>query len=162
MITEHEQMRIRLLSDLELYPQAVEFMSGIARQLPMAQMNGLLNVSLANTYKQLERFIDHQRTRTTWRRGDEHIPDFYARLARKLQHLEATAQLLAKERAEQPSREDMQILNMLLAREFIQHVLAENAYMGAIRAFQQTDRNNPRNQRNNQGPVRRQRQGEQQ
>ncbi|MFL5663653.1 MAG: hypothetical protein ACJ8BW_20275 [Ktedonobacteraceae bacterium] len=160
MITEHEQEKIRLLSETELYPQAVEFMHGIARQLPQTQINGLLNVSLANTYDQLERFIERQRTRTTWRREDVHIPDFYKRLSQKLKQLEAYALSIMKSRTGQPSREDMQTLKMLLAREFIQHVLAENAYMGATRAFQNADRDNIRNQGrpqgSNRGPVTRQ------
>ncbi len=144
MITEQEQEKIRLLSDLELYPQAVEFMHGVARQLPPAQINGLLNVSLANTYNELESFIEHQRARTTWRREDTHIPDFYKRLTQKLKQLEAYALSIIKSRAGQPSQEDMQTLKMLLAREFIQHLLAENAYMGATRAFQNPDRDNTR------------------
>jgi hypothetical protein len=151
MITEQEQEKIRLLSDIELYPQAVELMHGVARQLPQTQINGLLNVSLANTYDELERFIEHQRIRTTWRREDVHIPDFYKRLAQKLKQLETYALSIMKSRAEQPSREDMQTLKMLLAREFIQHVLAENAYMGATRAFQYADRDNTRNQGRPQG-----------
>jgi hypothetical protein len=160
MITEQEQEKIRLLSDTELYPQAVEFMRGVARQLPPTQINGLLNVSLANTYKQLESFIEHQRARTTWRREDAHIPDFYKRLAQKLKQLEAYALSIMKSRAEQPSGEDMQALKMLLAHEFIQHLLAENAYMGATRAFQHADRDNTRNsgrpQGNYRGPATRQ------
>jgi len=154
MITEQEQKKIRLLSDTEFYPQAVEFMRGIARQLPPTQINGLLNVSLANTYDQLEEFIEHQRTRTTWRREDVHIPDFYKRLAQKLKQLDAYALSIMKSRTGQPSREDMQTLKMLLAREFIQHVLAENAYMGATRAFQNPDRENTRNQGRPQGNYR--------
>ena len=154
MITEQEQTKIRLLSDVELYPQAVEFMHGIARQLPQTQINGLLNVSLANTYDELERFIERQRTRTTWRREDVHIPDFYKRLSQKLKQLEAYALSIMKSRTGQPLREDMQTLKMLLAREFIQHVLAENAYMGAIRAFQNPERDNTRNQGRPQGNYR--------
>ena len=160
MITEQEQEKIRLLSDIELYPQAIEFMHGVARQLPQTQINGLLNVSLANTYDQLEGFIEHQRTRTTWRREDIHIPDFYKRLAQKLKQLETTALSIMKVRTGQPSREDVQTLKMLLAREFIQHVLAENAYMGATRAFQHADYDNTRNQGrpqgHNRGPAPRQ------
>jgi len=154
MITEQEQKKIRLLSDTELYSQAVEFMHGVARQLPPTQINGLLNVSLANTYEELEGFIEHQRTRTTWRREDTHIPDFYKRFAQKLKQLEASALSIMKSREGQPSREDMQTLKMLLAREFIQHVLAENAYMGATRAFQSQDRDNTRNQGRPQGNYR--------
>ena len=154
MITEQEQEKIRLLSDIELYPQAVEFIHGVARQLPQTQINGLLNVSLANTYDELERFIERQRTRTTWRREDAHIPDFYKRLSQKLKQLEAYALSIMKSRTGQPSREDMQTLKMLLAREFIQHVLAENVYMGATRAFQNPDRDNTRNQGRPQGNYR--------
>jgi hypothetical protein len=44
MITEQEQGKVRLLSDIELYTQAVEFMHGVARPLPQTQINGLLNV----------------------------------------------------------------------------------------------------------------------
>lgn len=154
MITEQEQKKIRLLSDTELYPQAVEFMHGVARQLPQTQINGLLNVSLANSYHELEGFIEHQRTRTTWHREDTHIPDFYKRLAQKLKQLESFALSLMKSREGQSSQEDLQTLKMLLAREFIQHVLAENAYMGATRAFQSKDRDHTRSQRRPQGNYR--------
>lgn len=154
MITEQEQEKIRLLSDTELYQQAVEFMHGVARQLPQTQINGLLNVSLANTYDELERFIERQHTRTTWRREDAHIPDFYKRLTQKLKQLEAYAQSIIKARVGQPSQKDMQTLKMLLAREFIQHVLAENAYMGATRAFQNPDRDKTRIQDRPQGTYR--------
>ena len=158
MISEQEQEKIRFLSDTELYPQAVEFMRGVGRTLPQTQINGLLNVSLASTYNQLQEFIEHQRARKTWKRGDEHIPDFYRRLAGKLKDLERSAMSLL--RARQAPREDVQTFTMLLAHEFIQHVLAENAYMEALRAFQKAERNEPSNQggfqRNNQGPMTRQ------
>jgi len=154
MITEKEQKKIRLLSDTELYPQAVEFMRGIANQLPQKQTNGLLNVSLANTYDQLQRFVARQRDRRTWPPKERHIPIFYRELGQKLQRIESYVPPIMKSRAEQPSREDVQTLKMLLAREFIQHVLAENAYMGAIRAFQNPERDNTRNQGRPQGNYR--------
>jgi hypothetical protein len=50
MITEQEQDRIRLLSDTELYDQAEHFMRGMGRPLPASQINGLLNISLNNSY----------------------------------------------------------------------------------------------------------------
>ena len=80
MISEQEQVQIRLLSDNELYPQAVEFMRGIGRPLPPTQINGLLNVSLGNTYDHLKKFVEYQPTRTTWRRDEQHVPEFYKRL----------------------------------------------------------------------------------
>lgn len=134
MITEKQQVKIRLLSDSELYPQAVEFMHGIARALPSTQINGLLNVSLGSTYDQLQQFVEHQRERTTWRSSEQHIPIFYRELAKKLKELERYIPSIIKLGQEKPSREDEQALKMELAREFIQHLLAENGYMGAMRA----------------------------
>ncbi len=69
MITPQEQEKIRLLSDTELYQQAVEFMRSVGKPLPATQINGLLNVSLANTYIRLTEFVDGQHKRTTWRRA---------------------------------------------------------------------------------------------
>ncbi len=130
MITEKELGKIRLLSDTELYQQAVDFMRGIGRTLPSTQINGLLNVTLANTYDQLEKFVEHQRQRTTWPPNAQHVPAFYFKLSQKLKSMEAAYILsLTQYRQEKPSREDVQTLKMLLARDFIQHLLAENAYM---------------------------------
>lgn len=160
MISEKEQERIRLLSDTELYPQAVEFMQSIAGTLPSSQINGLLNVTLANTYQHLEEFIRHQYTRSTWKAQERHIPDFYHKLENKLKGIERSIAAITKERQEKPSREEQQTLKMLLAREFIQHVLAENAYKGTQRvaqsqppqaAYQQ--RPNGRPQGNNSGST---------
>lgn len=146
MITEKQQAKIRLLSDSELYPQAIEFMRGIGRPLPASQINGLLNVSLADTYYGLGKFIEGQIKRKTWRREDTHIPDFYKKLPNKLKRIEEFVPSIMQLTAEQPSQEDMQVVKMLLAREFIQHLLAENGYMGATRAFQDADRDNTRSQ----------------
>src|SRR5438034_7650768 len=129
MITEQEQGKIRFLSDTELYPQAVQLMRGIANELPQKQTNGLLNVSLANTYDQLQKFVDYQRDRKTWPAKERHIPAFYRELGQKLKKIELYVPSIMKSRVEPPSQEDVQTLKMLLAREFIQHVLAENGYM---------------------------------
>lgn len=136
MISEKEHERIRLLSDAELYQQAVEFMQSIGGILPSTQINGLLNVTHANTYQQLEAFIKHQYTRSTWRATERHIPDFYRKLESKLTSFERLIATITKDRPAKPSREEVQTLKMLLAREFIQHVLAENAYKDAQRATQ--------------------------
>src|SRR5436190_54293 len=78
MITEKQLERIRLLSDETLYKEAIDLMHsiGTANSLPPTQINGLLNVSLANTYNRLLEFVEHQRHRTTWnRREQRYIPD---------------------------------------------------------------------------------------
>ncbi|MGH2506496.1 MAG: hypothetical protein ACRDHZ_03635 [Ktedonobacteraceae bacterium] len=128
MIDEREQERIRLLSDTAFYPQAVEFMQKIGGVLPSSQINGLLNVTHANTYRELEDFIKHQYTRSTWGFKDQHIPDFYRKLESKLREFERLVTTVTKDRQEKPAHEEQQTIKMLLAREFIQHVLAENAY----------------------------------
>src|SRR5258708_20932159 len=164
MIVEKQQAKIRLLGDNELYPQAIEFMRGIGRALPATQINGLLNVSLADTYDGLGKFIERQSKRETWRREDTHIPDFYKRLPNKLkQIIEAYVPSIMQLTAGQSSQEDLQAVKMLLAREFIQHLLAENGYMGATRAVQDADRDNTRSQgrplgdrRPDRGPLTRQ------
>jgi hypothetical protein len=156
MITEYEQRWVRLLSDTDLYPQAVAFMRGIGRPLPPTQINGLLNVSQRRVYVVLERFIERQKRRTTWPpKEEQYIPEFYRRLTQKLKELEALAASILKARTSSASREDRQELNALLAREFIQHVLAENAYMQETRRWQPGESASTSNrdhvQRNNRG-----------
>lgn len=140
MITEDEQRQLRLLSDTELYPRAITFMRGIGRKLPPTQINGLLNVSSTSTYDTLGIFIERQRTRTTWPPKDSHIPEFYRRLAQELKQLETSASSILNARTQPASREDRQAFRMLIAREFIQHILAENDYMTITQASQPTNR----------------------
>ncbi|HEY0752693.1 MAG TPA: hypothetical protein VGD98_01845 [Ktedonobacteraceae bacterium] len=137
MISEQEQARIRLISDNELYPQAVEFMKNMGRPLPSTQINGLLNVSLANTYQQLALFVKHQGARKTWRGSERHVEEFYrTKFPAKLKQLETYLPAVTCSRAEKASREDEQAIKMELAREFIQHLLAENAYKEAMGGFE--------------------------
>lgn len=129
MITQKEQEKIRLVSDTELYPQAVTFMEGIAKALPATQINGLLNVSLGNTYDQLEEFVKSQIRRKTWKPSERHIPEFYRRLGQKFKELEKYIPAITSLRQEKISVMDKETMKMELAREFIQHLLAENDYM---------------------------------
>lgn len=136
MISQQEQERIRLISDNELYPQAVEFISKLSNALPSTQINGLLNVALGNTYYQLHHFIKKQRERR-WQNKEEYIRDFYNKLAAKLTNIETTClPCITQSRTEKISPEDRQAICMALAREFIQHVLAENGYRAARHDFQ--------------------------
>ena len=159
MITQKEQETIRFLSDTELYPQAVEFMHGIARALPTAQINGLLNVSSANTYDLLKEFVEYQSSRSTWKASERHIPEFYRRLTRKFQDLEKNALAILALRQEKASSADKEAIKMELTREFIQHLLAENDYMIATKAFKDDDGNGKHAQTNNQERPRNDQQG---
>ena len=144
MITQKEEEKIQILSDTELYPQAVVFMRGIAIKLPSTQINGLLNVSLANTYDQLTIFVDSQYKRKTWKTSERQIPEFYRRLTQKFKDLEKYALTILTLRTEKASATDKEEMKMAIAREFIQHLLAENDYMIATNAFQSADGNENR------------------
>lgn len=149
MITQKEEEKIHILSDTELYPQAVSFMRSINRKLPPTQINGLLNVSLGNnTYKELEQFADFQQKRSTWKSSERHIPDFYRRLMQKFKELEQEALKLIALRTTEVSESDREEIKMAFAREFIQHLLAENDYMIITHAFPPADA--PGNRANNQ------------
>jgi hypothetical protein len=137
MLSEQEQGEIRIVSDTALYPEALELMKGLGKTLPPTQINGLLNVSLANTYENLQRFVQHQSARSTWASRDQHIPDFYKRFQQKLKQIEKTyVPVVTRSRQEKPSHLDEDAIKMALAREFIQHILAENAYKAALYSFQ--------------------------
>ena len=159
MLSEQEQLQIRLLSDNELYPQAIELIQGLGRALPQTQINGLLNVSLGDTYDHLKRFVKRQQGRSTWAARDRHIPDFYKKFSEKLLRLEKEyVPLVTKLRPEQVSPVDLQAIRMALARELIQHILAENTYKAAVTGFQAgPDENHAREQRaqNGRGESRR-------
>ncbi len=144
MITQKGEEKIQILSDTELYPQAVLFMRGIARKLPSTQINGLLNVSLANTYDQLTIFVASQYKRSTWKPSERHIPEFYRRLTQKFKDLEKYALTILTLRTKKASATDREEMKMAIAREFIQHLLAENDYMIATHAFQSADGNENR------------------
>src|SRR5947209_6105995 len=105
MITEQEQAQIRLLSENELYPQAIAFMKNLDKPLPQTQINGLLNVSLSCTYNELQAFVRHQFRRGTWPQRDEHIPKFYEGLVPKIEQLGEQALTMAADRTEQASQE---------------------------------------------------------
>lgn len=139
MITRKEEEKIQILSDTELYPQAIKLMRSIGRSLPPTQINGLLNVSLSNTYADITYFVNFQHTRSTWEASKRHIPDFYRKLAQELKTLEKRALTLLSSREEVVTEEDQEDIILAFVREFIQHLLAENYYMAATRAFQSAE-----------------------
>jgi hypothetical protein len=150
MITEKQLERIRLMSDETLYREAIDLMHsiGTANSLPSTQINGLLNVSLANTYDHLMEFVKHQRDRTTWnKREQQYVPDFYQKLFNKLQSL-VREHLPSITPQGKPSSEDVEGIKMLIAREFIQHLLAENSYMALQARYHTTERKQGRPQGN--------------
>ncbi len=134
MLNEQEQLEIRLISDNDLYQQALEFMNRMGGLLSQTQINGLLNVSLANTYDRFDVFIKRQGARKTWPQRERHVEHFYKTTlpAQLAQMAKTCVPAVLKHRQEAASREDVQAIKMALAREFLQHLLAENSYRNAL------------------------------
>ncbi len=138
MITEKELEQIHLLSDNELYKEAVEFMQAVKGTLPPTQMNGLLNIML-NSYGQLNLFMNRQLGRT-WPTDQQYVPEFYSKLKDKLKDIEDYVVQITPSQQEALSEKKQEKLKMLLVREFIQHLMAENAYKAAKPAPNQSNK----------------------
>lgn len=122
------------LSDNVLYPEAVAFMQRLINEkgcatLPASQVTGLLNIANAATYKELERFIQHQRERN-WPMSKKDIETFYTELEKwlttvKNRRLKDEFHLVQ----EGGHSEETDELMALLAQDFIQHLIAENGVL---------------------------------
>lgn len=138
--TSKQLENIWLLSDTVLYPEATAFMHRLLREqgckpLPTRQVAGLLSIAESNQYNELHDFVVHQRGRN-WQEGQRDIPTFYQALEEKLtniqQRLRGDFHLLPG--GNKPGRlmtEEEVALMAVLAREFIQHLMAENGRLAA-------------------------------
>jgi hypothetical protein len=156
--------KIWLLSDTVLYPEAVSFMHKLVEDqecnpLPASQVSGLLSIAESSKYDELYRFVLHQRDRD-WPPSRRDIKTFYTALEEVLSlmrrkrlkdefHLVADAQ----GQSVQEMRQESDALMALLAREFIQHLMAENGLLAAATADQRAKQR--ANERARQKPNRR-------
>ncbi len=134
--------KIGLLSDTVLYNEAVAFMHRLVRDqrcnpLPTSQVNGLLSIAEASRYDELYRFVVHQRDRN-WPPSKRDIKTFYTALEQVLSQMQRRRlreefHLLADVdgRSISDLRHEADELLALLAREFIQHLVAENGVLAA-------------------------------
>lgn len=132
--------KIELLSDTVLYDEAVDFMRKFVGEqgchpLPNSQANGLLNIAGASKYDDIYRFVVHQRDRN-WPPSKRDIKPFYTALEQFLSQMQRRRlreefHLLAEENGRSVSerRREADELLALLSREFIQHLVAENAVL---------------------------------
>jgi hypothetical protein len=151
MPTHTQLQKIWLLSDTVLYAEAVAFMRRLVRDqgcnpLPSAQVNGLLSIAESHRYDKLYEFVVHQADRD-WPPGKRDIKTFYAALEETLTNMQRRLRgdfhlLGGARRSGSQDEADEQELMALLAREFIQHLVAENGVL-AIRpeGRQQAPRN---------------------
>ncbi len=142
MPTPAQLQKIWLLSDIVLYPEAVSFMRKLVQDqecdpLPTSQVAGLLNIAESAQYDELYRFLVHQRDRN-WPPSKRDIKTFYTALEEVLslmqrKRLKDEFHLLVDERGRSVSdiRQETAALMALLAREYIQHLLAENGALAA-------------------------------
>ncbi|HKV57085.1 MAG TPA: hypothetical protein VJO32_02350 [Ktedonobacteraceae bacterium] len=139
MPTLAQLQKIWLLSDTVLYPEAVAFIRRLVEKegcnpLPASQVNGLFSIAESSRYGELRRFVEHQRDRD-WQPSKRDIKTFYTRLEQELTRMErrlAVEFRLTKDEHGRPvSDTDQNEMLALLAREFIQHVIAENGVIAA-------------------------------
>lgn len=154
MVSQKHLQKIDLLSDTVLYPESVAFVRRMIQKekcnpLPAAQVNGLLNIALTLNFDQVRSFVKHQRERN-WPSNKRDIKTFYAQLETELARLEqrfnSDFALAKDEHGRRVSDKDEREMLGMLAREYVQHLLAENMLVEAEQKEQR---------RLQQGPYRR-------
>lgn len=133
-LTDEQLKKIWLVSDTVLYPEAVTFMHDLNEQttalpLPTSQVKGLFNIIRSSTYDEVGKYIKHQIKRNV------HI-GFYEKLDQKLASIERKRmqeefQLIIPQATKREETAAKKELMLLLAREFIQHLIAENGMLGS-------------------------------
>ena len=131
------------LSDTVLYPEAVIFMQQLVNEkgcgtLSASQVTGLLNVANASSYAELEWFIRHQQERN-WPFSKKDIKVFYSELEKwfssvKKKRLKDEFHLVQEGRTARETNQEIDELMVLLAHDFIQHLVAENGLLAVKRA----------------------------
>lgn len=124
-LSTDEESRIWLLSDGELYREAITFVKN-SPSVEGKQMNGLQQYS--RSWDELDQFIKHQHERD-WQEKKAHYKEFYASLGNTLKNLkdkvQAAYKFVPEGKLDQMAKEKRDYIAGLLAREFIQHLTSE-------------------------------------
>lgn len=145
MLTPEQEQKISLLSDTTLYPEAAAFMGHLS-PLPTSQIMGLLNNTRVPSYGQLYAYVIHQRDRD-WQGPKRGIKIFYTELEKVLSQMRKKRvveefRLLTPGQSSQQANQEADEIMTALAREFIQHLVAENNLRAELqRAEAQAQRN---------------------
>jgi hypothetical protein len=133
------------ISDTVLYPEAVAFIRHLVNDeecmpLPASQIIGLLNVANASSYMALDKFIKHQRDRN-WPASKQDIKTLYTELEKlfttiKNKRLRDEFHLIQTP----PNSQEADEVMALVARDFIQHLIAENGLILAAKIAERTKR----------------------
>ncbi len=137
------------VSDRVLYPEAVAFIRHLVYDeecmpLPASQITGLLNVANASSYAELERFIKHQRDRN-WPDSKQDIKILYTELEKlfttiKNKRLRDEFHLIQAKQNSKEANQEIDEVMALVARDFIQHLITENALLLTAKATERTRR----------------------
>lgn len=133
------------ISDRVLYPEAVAFIRRLVYDeecmpLPASQITGLLNVAHASSYAELERFIKHQRDRN-WPDSKQDIKTLYTELEKLLttiknKRLRDEFHLIPTKQNSKEANQEIDEVMALVARDFIQHLITENALLLTAKAIE--------------------------
>ncbi len=137
------------MSDTMLYPDAVTFAQHLINEkgcspLPTSQVMGLWNIAKAANYGELLHFIRHQRDRN-WPASKKDIKTFYTELDQwfgtlRNRLVKNEFRLLSQGLKPVAANKEVDEIMATLAREFIQHLVAENELLSAQRAEEQRSR----------------------
>jgi hypothetical protein len=138
MLSKKQEQKIWLLSDTVLYPEAVAFIRRLVNEeqgspLPASQVKGLQSIAESYQYDELYRFVTHQRDRD-WPTSKWSIKTLYTDLEKdftimKNKRLKDEFHLVSEGLNNQKARDEINALMAALAREFIQHMVAENGLL---------------------------------
>ena len=143
MLSSKQLQKIWLLSDTVLYAEAVSFIQQLVREedcdpLPASQVAGLLSIAESSKYDELYRFVKHQLERN-WPPSRSDIKKFYTALEKVLslmqrKRLKDEFHLVTDGLSSKDAKQESDELMALLARDFIQHLVAENGILAAEQA----------------------------
>jgi hypothetical protein len=99
---------------------------------------GQLNIANASSYAELERFIRHQRERN-WTASKSYIKTFYDELEKAFATLRKRVRdefdLLQYAPGHKLAKQETDDIMIWLARDFIQHLIAENGLLALQKAL---------------------------
>lgn len=139
MLSEAQLQKIALLSDTVLYAEAIDFIRELVDEqdcspLPTSQMKGLQSIAESYQYDEIHRYIFHQYKERNWPENKQSIRIVYEALDKlfttmKNKRLKDVFHLVSEGRSSKETRDESNELMALLAREFIQHMVAENGLL---------------------------------
>lgn len=141
-LTTEQIQKIWLISDTVLYPEAVRLIGELDDPLPNNQMMGLLNIAQGERYAGrdgVQAFIVHQHKRFSSEAKSETkaaIGTFYTELEKYLsdmrkQRIREKFQLVTENPIKKEADQEVDEVMLWLARDFIQHLIAENGVLAA-------------------------------